>query len=201
MNLKDRTKQHFNETAYEYNNSSNGKFVAPMYETLLNEIEKIPDGKLLDIGCGNGNLFNCIPDKKYELYGVDFAENMISEAKLNCGEKASFLTADAERLPFDDNTFDIITCNASFHHYIHPDAVLKEMHRVLKTGGTLIIGDPYIPAIVRPLMNVLTKFSTEGDYHFYGLSEMKKILIKNGFSPLSSKRMGEHTALHTANKI
>lgn len=194
MNTKDRTKQHFNKTASEYNSSGNGKFVAPMYETLLNEIGKISGGKLLDIGCGNGNLFKCIPDKKYELYGVDFAENMISEAKINCGEKASFFMADAESLPFDDNTFDILTCNASFHHYIHPDAVLKEMHRVLKKGGTLIIGDPYILAIVRPLMNVLTKFSTEGDYHFYGLSEMKKRFVKNGFYPLSSVRTGEHTA-------
>ena len=201
MNAKDRTKQHFNETASEYNSSGNGKFVAPMYEDLLNEIGKIPGGKLLDIGCGNGNLFNCIQDKKYELYGVDFAEKMISEAKINCGEKALFFTADAEKLPFDDNTFDILTCNASFHHYIHPDAVLKEMCRVLKKGGTLIIGEPYIPAIFRPLMNVLIKFSTEGDYHFYGLKEMKRILIKNGFSPLSSERTGEHTALHTAHKI
>ena len=201
MNTKDRTKQHFNETAAEYNSSSDGKFVAPMYEALLDEIRKIPCGKLLDIGCGNGNLFKYIPDKKYELYGVDFAENMISEAKINCGKKALFFTADAEKLPFDDNTFDIITCNASFHHYIHPNVVLKEMHRVLKKGGTLIIGEPYIAAVFRPLMNVLTKLSTEGDYHFYGLNEMKKLFIKNGFSPLSSERTGEHTALHTAHKI
>lgn len=201
MNAKDRTKRHFNETASEYNSSGNGKFVAPMYEALLNEIGKIRGGKLLDVGCGNGNLFNCIPDKRYELYGVDFAENMISEAKINCGEKAAFFTADAERLPFEDNTFDIVTCNASFHHYIHPNAVLREMHRVLKKGGTLIIGDPFIPAIVRPLMNLLTKLSTEGDYHFYGLSEMKKLFIRNGFSHLSSERTGEHTALHTAHKI
>ena len=201
MNAKDRTKRHFNETASEYNSSGNGKFVAPMYEALLNEIGKIRRDKLLDVGCGNGNLFKCISDKRYELYGVDFAENMISEAKINYGEKAAFFTADAESLPFEDNTFDIVTCNASFHHYIHPNSVLREMHRVLKKGGTLIIGDPFIPAVVRPLMNLLTKLSTEGDYHFYGLSEMKKLFIKNGFSPLSSERTGEHTALYTAHKI
>lgn len=59
-----------------------------MHEALLNEIGKIPGGKLFDVGCENGNLFNCIPAKKYELYGVDFAENMILKAKIKCGEKA-----------------------------------------------------------------------------------------------------------------
>lgn len=74
------------------------------------------------------------------------------------------------------------------------------MHRVLKNGGKLMIGDPYIPSFARPVVNVFTKFSKEGDYHFYGLNEMKKLLIKNGFSPVSSLRTGEHTAFHIATK-
>jgi len=200
MNAKERTKQHFNETAEEYNNSEDGKFVRPMYEDLVNEIQKSESGKILDVGCGNGNLFALLPDEKYELFGVDFSENMIMEAKDKCREKASFLVADAEKLPFDDDTFNIIVCNASFHHYIHPDIVLMEMQRVLKEGGKLLIGDPYFPTPVRPMINLLTKFSPEGDHHFYGKSEMKKLFIKNGFVPISFKKTGDHTALHIAEK-
>lgn len=201
MDAKNKTKQHFNETASDYNNSDDGKFVKPMYKELQKEIEKIGRGKLLDVGCGNGNLFTFLSKEQYEMFGIDFSENMISEAIKNCGDKASFFVADAEKLPFDDNTFDILTCNASFHHYIHPDMVLSEMKRVLKAGGTLIIGDPYILTALRPLMNVFTKFSNEGDYHFYGLNEMKKLFLKSGFSPIASKRTGEHTALHIAEKF
>lgn len=200
MNAKEKTKQHFNETAVNYNSSSNGKFVKPMYEVILKEIQASESGKILDVGCGNGTLFTFLPDEKYELFGVDFSENMIAEAKKGRETRASFFVADAEDLPFDREFFDILVCNASFHHYIHPNTVLEEMHRVLKDGGKLIIGDPYLPTVVRPIMNVLTKFSREGDYHFYGLSEMKKLLIKNGFIPVSSIRTGAHTAFYVAKK-
>ena len=90
MNAKERTKQHFNETAKHYNNSKDGKFVEPMYENLVKEISKSKSGKILDVGCGNGNLFEMLPDEKYELTGVDFSENMIIEAKDKCKDKASF---------------------------------------------------------------------------------------------------------------
>lgn len=200
ISSQDKTKKHFNETASDYNNSSDGKFVEPMYDVIVNEIQKLKSGKILDVGCGNGNLFTLLPSGKYELFGVDFSENMIAEAKKKCGQKATFSVADAEKLPFDSDSFDIIVCNASFHHYVHPDRVLKEMHRVLKDGGEVLIGDPYMPAFVRPIMNVLTKFSDSGDYHFYGLVEMKRLFNENGFNPVSSTRTGNHTAFHIAEK-
>ena len=199
IDTKNKTKQHFDETASDYNNSSDGKFVEPMYDVIVQEIGKLESGKILDVGCGNGNLFTYLPDGKYELTGIDFSANMIMEAEKNCMH-ATFLLGDAEKLPFDESTFDIIVCNASFHHYIHPDTVLNEMHRVLKDGGKLLIGDPYVPTLVRPMMNVLTRFSKKGDYHFYGLDEMKKLFVKNGFSPVSSTRTAEHTSFHIAEK-
>ena len=72
MNAKEKTMQHFNKTAANYNSTSDGKFVEPMYEPILNEIQKLQSGKILDVGCGNGNLFTLLHDGKYELYGVDF---------------------------------------------------------------------------------------------------------------------------------
>lgn len=200
MKAKEKTKKHFDQIADDYNNSSDLKVIEPLYEVIVNEIKKENGGKILDVGCGNGNLFALLGDERYELYGIDFSQNMISQATIRCGDRASFEVADAEELPFEDDTFDIIVCNASFHHYIHPEAVLNEMHRVLRDGGKLIIGDPYVPGIVRPVINVLTRFSDEGDYHFYGEGEMKKLFLKIGFTPLSFKRTGEHTAVHLAEK-
>ena len=199
MNSKEKTKEHFNETASDYNNSSDGKFVEGMYDVLVEEIEKSESGKILDVGCGNGNLFTLLPENKYELYGVDFSQNMIIEAKSKC-KNATFSVADAEMLPFDDDSFDIVVCNASFHHYIHPDRVLEEMHRVLKDGGKLLIGDPYIPTGIRGVMNVMLRFSHSGDYHIYGFEEMENLLMENELMPVSSLRTGHRTALYIAEK-
>lgn len=200
MNAKEKTKQHFNDIATDYNNSSDLMFIEPMYEVIVNEIQKFQSGKILDVGCGNGNLFKFLPEKKYELVGLDFSEIMIKEAENNCFQKASFFVGDAEKLPFEDDLFDIIVCNASFHHYVNPNTVLMEMNRVLKYGGKILIGDPYITSLLRPMINVLTKFSPEGDYHFYGEKEMKRLFIENGFTPVSFKKIGNRMALHIAEK-
>ena len=63
-----------------------------------------------------------------------------------------------------------------------------------------MIGDPYVPGIVRPLINVLIKFSEKGDYHFYGLNEMQELFLENDLIPVSSLKTGDHTALHIAGK-
>ena len=159
-------------------------------------------GHYLDVATGTGDMAKSIlhyAESGSSLVGVDLSRQMLTLAKkklegLNC----ELLQADAECLPFEDNTFDIIVCNASFHHYTRPDDVLREMRHVLKAGGKLLIGDPYVPGIARPLINVLIKFSQKGDYHFYGFNEMQELFLKNEFIPLSSFKTGEHTALHIA---
>ncbi len=200
MDTREKTREHFNRTAACYDASSDGRFVRPMYAAIVNEIARSEGGRILDVGCGNGNLFTFLPKGKYELFGVDFAESMIEEARKNTGPEASYLVADAEDLPFARDVFDIVVCNASFHHYVHPDAALSEMRRVLKEGGKLLLGDPYPPALLRPVMNLVTKRSSEGDHHYYGMKEMKNLLVKNGFAPVSCAKTGEHTVFYVAEK-
>ena len=132
ISSKEKTKRHFDSTARDYDNSDDGKFVEGMYDDLVFEIQRSAGGRILDVGCGNGNLFEMLQDGMYEMFGVDFSANMIAEAKAKDIQDASFLVADAEMLPFGDDEFDIVVCNASFHHYVHPETVLREMHRVLK---------------------------------------------------------------------
>ena len=76
MDAKEKTKRHFNATAADYNNSGDGKFVQPMNESLVRELRKLKGGKLLDVGCGNGNLFGLLKEE-YHFYGVDLSENML----------------------------------------------------------------------------------------------------------------------------
>lgn len=195
---KERTRRHFNATAEDYSNTHDGRFVQPMYAALISELEEISSGRLLDIGCGNGDFFELIKDKGLELHGVDLAENMVRVARQRYGAIAEIILADAENLPYQDGMFDIIICNASFHHYTNPKAVLAQMRRVLKDNGMVLIGDPWLPQPLRGLMNYFTKYSHEGDYHFYGKKEMKILMAECGLELISSRRTGRHSILFKA---
>lgn len=100
----------------------------------------------LDVGCGTGFAVGLAAKKvnfKGQFYGIDLSEKMIERARSNFSgrENLHFIQANAESIPLEDNFFDVIICTNSFHHYLHPDKALREMHRLLKRAGKLYILD------------------------------------------------------------
>ena len=108
--------------------------------------------RVLDIGCGTGNLaFYCLEYIKSveEFMGLDMSESMIAKArqkhdKFGNNKKVSFVVGDAEHLPFPDNSFNIITCCNSFHHYPYQKQTLKEICRVLRPNGFFLLLDSFL---------------------------------------------------------
>ena len=82
-----------------------------------------------DLGCGTGEMLKLIfqKDTHKELCGIDLSEEMLAVAKSKLPEQVKLLLGDSESLPFPDNTFDVVYCNDSFHHYPAPQNVLKEV--------------------------------------------------------------------------
>ena len=177
----EKTKEHFDNIASTYAESSDGKFCKPVYKSIIKELEKFKSGKWLDVSCGTGTVLSMLSSSPLEKYGVDFSEKMIEEAQRNVGENVQLYVASAEEMPFDKDTFDVVTCSFAFHHYVHPGVVLQEFHRVMKPEATLIIVDPYLPQPLRYLINPLLRFSNNGDYHMYGQRELNKLMRENGF--------------------
>lgn len=104
----------------------------------------IPDRakRVLDVGCGEGYFLRRLVDKKgVALKGVDISDANLSFAR-RLVPKAGFLNADARRLPFDDSSFDCVTCLEVLDHFTDSDAILGEARRVLEDGGTLILSVP-----------------------------------------------------------
>ncbi|MCP4711669.1 MAG: class I SAM-dependent methyltransferase [Planctomycetes bacterium] len=107
--------------------------------------------RVLDVGCGTGNLIIQTLQLGSELKhaaGLDMSDNMIDYARektrdLKLEKRISFHVGDAEHLPFKDNAFDVVTCCNSFHHYPYQDRAVGEMHRVLDRNGRLILIDGY----------------------------------------------------------
>ncbi|MAF13599.1 MAG: hypothetical protein CMI53_01770 [Parcubacteria group bacterium] len=103
--------------------------------------------KVLDLGCGNGRLRLLSRDQnvKFDYVGVDSSQELIKIAESNNDFKMDsqqFLVASMLKLPFADNSFNVVASVAVFHHIPSKQMRLKalqEVKRVLKPGGTLIM--------------------------------------------------------------
>ncbi len=136
--IKENSKAAFNQQAATYDKDIKGQHARSLYPVLLKKLFHIPFRSALDLGCGTGEMLKLIFQKDADkaLYGIDLSEKMLSVAKSKLPDQVKLLLGDSESLPFPDNTFDVMFCNDSFHHYPAPMNVLREVHRVLKPGGT-----------------------------------------------------------------
>lgn len=117
----------------------------------LRPILSRPDALVLDICCGTGDLaFSLARSGKARIVGADFAHAMLVRANQKSAALAAaatgqsappvpFLEADAMRLPFADASFDLVTTAFGFRNLSNYEAGLREIHRVLKPGGTIAI--------------------------------------------------------------
>lgn len=201
VTILEKTKEHFNETAANYDNTFDGKFVQPMYQCLLDTINLYPHHNLLDLGCGNGNILFALKDYDMERTGIDLSEKMIEQSKKRLNDSANLLVADAEKTTLPDHYFDMVICNASFHHYPHPDAALKELKRIMKRDAILLIGEGYVMQPVRALLNLSFKYSKSGDFHSYGKRELTKLVEQNGFTMLEIKKSCKSIVLYIIKSI
>lgn len=101
----------------------------------------IAGDKVLDLGCGNGRLFEALKGKNIDYVGVDNSEKLIEIARQR-HPQAKFQITDGISLPFPENNFNKIYCIAVLHHVPSKELrvkFLQETKRVLKQNGTLIL--------------------------------------------------------------
>lgn len=117
-------------------------------------------GKVLDVACGTGDMCVELLKRGCEVTGVDLSEEMLAIAKVK-GErlKVKVEIADAENLPFEDESFDGVTCAFGVRNFVHLEQGLSEMLRVLKPGGRMVILELATPdsPLIRPFYNLYTK--------------------------------------------
>ena len=122
---------------------------------------------------------------------------MIAVAKKRL-PKAELCVGDAEKLPWDDNTFDVVSCTDSFHHYPNPLNVLRGTRRVLKPEGRLIIADPYYTFLKRFLINAFAQFGDSGDFRVYSKETITELLKQAGFCKIRFSVLEDKAFIVTA---
>ena len=199
--LKEKSKAAFNQQAATYDTDMRGQHARSLYPILLERLSHISYQSALDLGCGTGEMIKQImqSDNHKELYGIDLSEEMLSVAKGKLPDQVKLLLGDSESLPFPDNFFDVVYCNDSFHHYPAPQNVLSEVQRVLKPGGTFLMGDCWQPYIGRMIMNFYMRHSKEGDVKIYSETEMVSMLSEY-FHDVSWERIGNTACISMGKK-
>ena len=104
---------------------------------------------ILDVACGPGAFVLAVAPRVRFSMGIDLTPEMLRQARQFQAEKqtanAAFLRGDADYLPFPAACFDLVSCQHAFHHITKPEPVLREMIRVTKPEGGLLILDPLAP--------------------------------------------------------
>ncbi len=151
--------------------------------------------RILDVGCGTGLLLERlrrgVPDAR--LAGVDPVPEMLTLAHRRLPASAVDLRlAAAERLPFDDGSFDAVVSASVFHYVRRPVAALSEMRRVLRPGGRLVITDWSGDSLTCQLIGIYLRSKRRALHRIYPGAELRRSLAGAGFAEVqtSSYRAG-----------
>ena len=136
---------YFDQWAKSYDKGRITKWFQYTQELAINAMTLSQNSRVLDVGCGTGHavlaLAARLPEGK--ACGIDISAEMVEEAQTKIppllAERTEFRRASSESIPYLDGFFDGVLCTNSFHHYPDPIKALKEMQRVLKPGGQIVI--------------------------------------------------------------
>lgn len=163
----------------------------PSHALLLKQLKGLPPGRALDIGCGTGEFARRLAARGWDVLAMDLCEPMVQKARGKANGTARPLVAvgDSERLPFADGACDVVTCANSFHHYPHQEAVVREMFRVLKPGGRLLLLDGWPDQFIGRIVYDVIITRVEGGSVWHRESQdMRALLQGAGFKAVTQKR-------------
>jgi len=194
------SKERFDKEAANYDHSARFELVRSRYRFVIEEIQKHQFKTWLDVGCGTGALLAVIGEqrKDVQLFGIDLSEEMIKVARERLGDKADLKVSDAERLPFEDRKFDLISCTFSFHHYPHPVEALIEMKRVLSQDGMLVVADILLFTPLRQILNLFASVRKEGTFRPRG--QLSKLVQSAGIEVFKLERVDWFSCLMVAGR-
>lgn len=175
--ILEENKQTYNEVADEFNQTRKKyNYEAEELKSYVANNEKV-----LDLGCGNGRLFELFSGHNIDYTGIDFSEKLIEIAKQKYGNY--FRVSDILSLPFFDGNFDSVWSIAVLHHIPSVGLrkrVLSEIKRVLRPNGRVIVTCWKIKSLFRK--DILIPFhGKKRYYHVFSKREMVKLFKNAGF--------------------
>jgi ubiquinone/menaquinone biosynthesis C-methylase UbiE len=154
-------------------------------------MDEVPRGRILDVGCGYGEIINCL-QKRGEIIGLDVSFERLQQAS----KHGQTVLGDGRCLPFCDGQFDVVISGFVLHHIENYGEVLSEIHRCLKADGYLVL----IESVENNLLFRLgrTMFRRRDGLPIlsrYTYEEFVETLHEVNFTPVKEKRFYIGTGL------
>lgn len=132
--------------ARAYSNANDNNLINAWYErpAMVDLAGDVDGQRVLDVGCGSGPLASVLRDRGAIVSGFDLSPGMVALARERLGADVALEVADlGERLAYDDESFDIVVASLALHYLEHWIAPLKELRRILRPGGRLVVSVPH----------------------------------------------------------
>ena len=161
--------------------------IAPFYDRVIHKLDlkrlikllKLPvKGRMLDAGGGTGRVSSRLRAMIDDVVVCDLSFPMLKQAQL----KGRLLTAQShiEQLPFPDESFERIVVVDALHHFCDQRQSIRELLRVLKTGGRLVIEEPNIDKFIIKWVALAEKLFLMRS-HFLSSDKIVSIIYEQGF--------------------
>jgi ubiquinone/menaquinone biosynthesis C-methylase UbiE len=151
-----------------------------------------PEARVLDVACGTGTFARLLLAEQPEqrIVGIDLAEQMLAVANKTCPlhTTVGFGQARADSLPFLNQQFDYVVSANSFHYFDNPAGVLREMRRVVRPGGQVIILDWSRDYLLCRLCDAVLRLIDPAHRNCYTQAELHALLRNNGWRIVAGQR-------------
>ena len=171
----------------------------PEMQEYANEVAKHlkEEANVLEVAPGPGYLsIELSKIGNYNITGMDISADFVEICKKNAKNEnvdVAFVQGNVSAMPFEDNTYDFIVCSAAFKNFKEPTAALREMNRVLKEGGIVLIIDMRRNVTKEELKKEATKISKSGFERWF-MTQTFKRLCKYAYTKTEIEEMVKQTS-------
>lgn len=155
-----------------------------------------PDWHALDVATGAGHTAYTFAPHVARVWATDITDEMLNLVREEAGKRGlanlRVAYAKAEALPFEDATFDLVTCRIAPHHFDSIPAFLDETRRVLKPSGTVALVDNVVPDdTVGDYINAFERFRDPSHIRAWSMDEWRDALRQHGFAVAHEEQLAK----------
>ena len=193
MDTLDRNRQAFEGQAKGFSSQGDTYADEAGLVWMLAELPLSADAAALDVATGTGEFARALAPHVSNVIGLDATDAMLERGKQfirQSGiENIAFQKGIVEKLPFDEQAFDIVASRYAFHHFEDPEPVLSEMARVCKTAGHVIVVDIVVPEeSMAEEYNYYERLCDPSHTRCLDFTELQSLFRRSGLEVISARQ-------------